>query len=257
MNVFCIGDVTGTVGIECIRRHLPALKRMKKLDLVIANGENSADSNGITPDSAEYLLNCGVDLLTTGNHSFQRRESYSLYDSGVPVIRPANFPDSVPGQGSYLLDIGRAQVRVLNIMGTVGMNPTLSCPFETADRLLAQIEENIIILDIHAEATAEKKALAYYLDGRVSAVFGTHTHVQTADEQILPSGTGYITDVGMTGPVNSVIGVRIEAAIEKMSKKMPVRLDYADGECMLNGIIFTIDEKSGKVTTLERVNISG
>ncbi len=256
MNIFCIGDVTGTIGIDYVRKHLTTLKRLKKIDVVIANGENSPDTNGITPDSANYLLNCGVDLLTTGNHSFQRKESYSLYESDAPVIRPANYPDKAPGVGSYVIDLGRVRIRVLNMMGTVGMNPVLDCPFDTADKLLEGVEEKIIIMDMHAEATAEKRALAYYLDGRISAFFGTHTHVQTADEQILPNGTGFITDVGMTGPVNSVIGVNIDAAIEKMRTKMPVRLNYAEGRCMLNGIIFTIDEKTGKTTAVERVNIS-
>lgn len=256
MNILCIGDVTGTIGIDYVRKHLTTLKRLKKIDVVIANGENSADTNGITPDSANYLLNCGVDLLTTGNHSFQRKESYSLYESDAPVIRPANYPSKAPGVGSYVIDLGRVRIRVLNMMGTVGMNPVLDCPFDTADKLLEDVQEKIIIMDMHAEATAEKRALAYYLDGRISAFFGTHTHVQTADEQILPNGTGFITDVGMTGPVNSVIGVNIDAAIEKMRTKMPVRLNYAEGKCMLNGIIFTIDEKTGKTTAVERVNIS-
>ncbi len=257
INVFCIGDVIGTVGMKYLHRHLPALRKIKKIDVVIVNGENSADTNGITPDSAEFLLNCGVDLITTGNHSFQRKESYSLYDSdNMPVIRPANYPSKAPGTGSHVIDLGRVRIRVINMMGTVGMTPVLDCPFDTSDRLLEEIDEKIIIMDLHAEATAEKRALACYLDGRISALYGTHTHVQTADEQILPGGTGFITDVGMTGPVNSVIGVSIDAAIEKMKTKMPVRLNYADGLCMLNGIIFTIDEKTGKTTQVERINIS-
>ena len=257
ISVLCIGDVIGTVGMKYLHRHLPALKKLKKIDTVIVNGENSADTNGITPDSANYLLNCGVDLITTGNHSFQRKESYSIYESeNIPVIRPANYPSKAPGRGTGLIDIGRARIRVVNMMGTVGMNPVLDCPFATSDALLDGIEEKIVIMDLHAEATAEKRALACYLDGRVSAVFGTHTHVQTADEQILPGGTGFITDVGMTGPVNSVIGVSIDAAIEKMKTKMPVRLNYADGKCMLNAVIFAIDEKSGKTMDVERINIS-
>lgn len=256
MNVLCIGDVIGTVGTDFLRRRLPQLKREKRIDAVIANGENSADTNGITPDSADYLLDCGVDLITTGNHSFQRKESYELYDSGLPLIRPANYPAGVPGTGSAVIDLGRVQIRVINMMGTVGMSPLLDCPFDTADRLLTQFDEKIILMDMHAEATAEKKALACYLDGRISALFGTHTHVQTADEQILPGGTGFITDVGMTGPVHSVIGVDIDAAISKMRTKMPTRLSYAEGKCMLNGVIFTIDEKSGKTVAVERANFS-
>ena len=255
ISVLCIGDVIGTVGMKYLHKRLPTLKSLKKIDAVI--GENSADTNGITPDSANYLLNCGVDLITTGNHSFQRKESYPLYENrNLPVIRPANYPSKAPGTGSAVIDIGRAQIRVLNMMGTVEMNPVLDCPFATSDALLEGIEEKIVIMDFHAEATGEKRALACYLDGRISAMFGTHTHVQTADEQILPGGTGFITDVGMTGPVNSVIGVSIDAAIEKMKTKMPVRLSYADGECMLNAVLFTIDEKSGRTTAVERINIA-
>ena len=257
ISVLCIGDVIGTVGMKYLHKRLPTLKSLKKIDAVIVNGENSADTNGITPDSANYLLNCGVDLITTGNHSFQRKESYPLYENrNLPVIRPANYPSKAPGTGSAVIDIGRAQIRVLNMMGTVEMNPVLDCPFATSDALLEGIEEKIVIMDFHAEATGEKRALACYLDGRSSAMFGTHTHVQTADEQILPGGTGFITDVGMTGPVNSVIGVTIDAAIKKMKTKMQVRRNYADGLCMLNGIIFTIDEKTGKTTQVERINIS-
>lgn len=257
ITVLCIGDVIGTVGMRYLHRRLPALKKLKKTDAVIVNGENSADTNGITPDSVNYLLNCSVDLITTGNHSFQRKESYPIYESdNLPVIRPANYPPKAPGIGSRVIDLGRTRIRVINMMGTVGMNPVLDCPFVTSDQLLEGIEEKIIIMDMHAEATAEKRALACYLDGRISAMFGTHTHVQTADEQILPGGTGFITDVGMTGPVNSVIGVSIEAAIEKMKTKVPVRLSYADGQCMLNAVIFVIDEKSGKTVEVERINIS-
>lgn len=257
ISVLCIGDVIGTVGMKYLHRRLPTIKRIKMIDAVIVNGENSADTNGVTPDSANYLLNCGVDLITTGNHSFQRKESYPLYESSnMPVIRPANYPSKAPGVGTGVIDIGRARIRVINMMGTVEMNPVLDCPFATSDALLGEIEEKIIIMDFHAEATGEKRALACYLDGRISAFFGTHTHVQTADEQILPGGTGFITDVGMTGPMNSVIGVSIEAAIEKMKTKMPVRLNYADGDCMLNAVIFSIDEKSGKTISVERINIS-
>ena len=257
ISVLCIGDVIGTVGMKYLHRHLPAIKKLQNVDAVIVNGENSADTNGITPDSANYLLNCGVDLITTGNHSFQRKESYPIYESpNMPVIRPANYPSKAPGIGSGLIDIGRTRIRVINMMGTVEMNPVLDCPFVTSDTLLKGIEEKVIIMDMHAEATAEKRALAYYLDGRISAMFGTHTHVQTADEQILPNGTGFITDVGMTGPIHSVIGVSVEAAIEKMKTKMPVRLNYADGKCMLNAVLFVIDEKSGRTTAIERINIS-
>ncbi|MDR1001847.1 MAG: TIGR00282 family metallophosphoesterase [Oscillospiraceae bacterium] len=254
MNILCIGDVIGTVGSDFLRANLSGLKRLKGVDFVIANGENSADSNGITPASAQFLFDSGVDVITTGNHSFQRREMYDMYDSDSAVIRPANFPKGVPGKGVYIADLGRVQICVINLMGVVSLSP-LDCPFETAQRITEENDCKIKIVDIHAEATAEKRALGFFLDGKVSAVFGTHTHVQTADEQIMKNGTGYITDVGMTGPINSCIGVKPELAIEKMRTKMPVRLNYADGECMMNCVIFSIDEKTGLCTDTERIDL--
>ena len=256
ISVLCIGDVIGTVGMKYLHRHLPALKKLKKIDAVIVNGENSADTNGITPDSANYLLNCGVDLITTGNHSFQRKESYPIYESdNMPVIRPANYPNKAPGIGSGLIDIGRARIRVINMMGTVSMNPVLDCPFATSDALLEGIEEKIIIMDMHAEATAEKRALAYYLDGRISAMFGTHTHVQTSDAQVLPKGTGYITDAGMTGVIHSVLGVKTEIIINRLRTKLPERFEQAAGECSMEAVLFEVDDKSGKCVTAESLRI--
>lgn len=255
MNVLCIGDVIGTVGCDFLRRHLPGFKRLKKIDAVIVNGENSADSNGITPNSADRIFEAGADCITTGNHCFKRRESYDMYDGNLPVIRPANFPDSVPGRGVEILDFGRLQLRVINLMGNVGMHSTLRCPFETMDKLLTEGNYPLTVVDFHAEATGEKRALAEHLKGRVSAIFGTHTHVQTADEQILPGGTGFISDAGMTGPIHSCLGVKPELAIAFMRTQMPTRLEYADGECMLNGVLFELDDRTGKTLSVERVNI--
>ena len=256
LNILCVGDVIGSAGCDFLRSHLPSLKRLKSIDVVIVNGENSADTNGITPASAYNILSSGADCITTGNHCFQRRESYEMYDDeNFPVIRPANYPDSVPGRGVQIIDLGRTQVCVINLMGNVYMGESLDCPFATMDYLLDDISAKTILVDFHAEATAEKRALAHYLDGRVSAVFGTHTHVQTADEQILEGGTGFITDLGMTGPYNSVIGVRYEAAISKMTTHMPTRLDYAAPPCMLNAVLFDIDERTGKTRSVERINM--
>lgn len=255
MNILCIGDVTGTVGIDFLRSRLPALKRLKGVDLVIVNGENSADTNGITPQSAQALFDLGADVITTGNHSFQRKESYDMYEEETFVLRPANYPPKAPGHGWCEVDMGAVRVRVINLMGNVNMQQTLDCPFQTAKRLLEESSAKINIIDFHAEATGEKRAFGFFLDGTVSAVFGTHTHVQTADAQVLPKGTGYITDVGMTGPVQSCLGARPEAAIEKMTTQMPVRLDYADGECMLNAVLFDIDEKTGLCRSAERLDI--
>jgi 2',3'-cyclic-nucleotide 2'-phosphodiesterase len=255
MNIMAIGDVVGSIGCRFLREHLPQLKKSKGIDLVIANGENSADGNGITPTSAQFLLDSGVDVITTGNHCFRRKESYELYDSCDSLLRPANFPSSVPGKGLCVVDMGRIQVGVINLMGVVYME-SMDSPFDTADRLLLAGVPKITLVDFHAEATGEKRSLGYYLDGRVSAVFGTHTHVQTADESLLPNGTGYLSDLGMTGPVNSVLGVKPEIVIEKMRTKMPVRFDLADGICEMDCAIFQIDEKTGKALSIKRLQIS-
>ncbi|HHW45795.1 MAG TPA: TIGR00282 family metallophosphoesterase [Clostridiales bacterium] len=258
MNILCIGDVCGDAGCDFLRQVLPGLKKLKGIDLVIANGENSAPSNGITPQSAEHLLASGVDVITGGNHSFRRKEIYPLLEQSDRILRPANYPASVPGSGFTIVDCGYAQVAVINLLGVVFME-SLACPFETADRLIQRAKSegaNIIMVDFHAEATSEKRAFGFYLDSRVSAVFGTHTHVQTADEQILPKGTGYITDLGMTGPIQSVLGVNPETIITKFKDKMPVRFDFAKGDCMLSGCIFTIDRNTGLTVEVERINIT-
>lgn len=255
MNIFAIGDVVGSIGCRFLRSHLPTLKKLKGIDLVIANGENSADGNGITPSSAEYLFSSGVDVITAGNHAFRRKECYDLFENCEFLLRPANFPAGAPGHGLCIVDMGRLQVCVVNLMGTVYLE-NLDCPFSKMDALLKTPHlPKIILVDFHAEATGEKGAMAYYLDGRVSAVFGTHTHVQTADEQILPNGTGYITDLGMTGPIHSVLGVRPELVIQKLRSKLPVRFDLACGDCRLEGVLFTIDEKTGKTINLERIRV--
>jgi metallophosphoesterase, MG_246/BB_0505 family len=253
MNILAIGDVVGSIGCRFLRQRLPAFKKMKGIDLVIANGENSADGNGLTPVSVQFLYDSGVDVITSGNHSFRRKESYELFDSSEYLIRPANFPSSVPGRGACIVDMGRVQIGVINLMGTIYME-SLDSPFDTADRLLADMPK-ITLIDFHAEATGEKRSFGYYLDGRVSAVFGTHTHVQTADECVLPQGTGYITDLGMTGPIQSVLGVKPELVIEKMRTKMPVRFALAEGDCKMECALFQIDEKSGKTVSVERIQI--
>lgn len=254
MNILAIGDVVGSIGCRFLRRHLPALKKLKGIDLVIANGENSADGNGLTPLSVQYLLDSGVDVVTSGNHSFRRRESYELYDSCPALLRPANFPPSVPGKGFQVVDMGRIQVGVLNLIGVVYLE-SMESPFDAADRILAAGVPKVTVVDFHAEATGEKRSLGYYLDGRVSAVFGTHTHVQTADECVLPNGTGYLSDLGMTGPVQSVLGVKPELVIQKMRTKMPVRFDLAEGDCRIDGAVFSVDEKTGKTLSVERIQI--
>ncbi len=256
MNILCIGDVVGSIGCEFLRGRLPKLKRAKGVDLVICNGENSADGNGITPASARYLFDSGVDIITLGNHGFRRREVYELLDSSQRIVRPANFPEkTTPGTGICNYDMGRCVVSVINIMGGVFMDAQLNCPFETIDKILGRAEGRITVVDFHAEATGEKRAMGYYLDGRVTAMFGTHTHVQTADERILPGNSGYITDVGMTGTIHSALGVKTECVIEKLKTKMPVRFELAKGDCRMDCVLFSADEKTGKCLSVERLQI--
>lgn len=255
MNIFAIGDVVGSGGCRFLRDHLPAFKKIKGIDLVIANGENAADGNGLTPAAADYLFSSGVDVVTTGNHAFRRKESYDTYEKEPYLLRPANFPPDTPGKGYCVIDKGKVQIGVVNLMGTVYLE-SLDCPFRIIDQILPAIPEaKIIIVDFHAEATAEKRAMGFYLDGRISGMFGTHTHVQTADETILPKGTGYITDVGMTGPVLSVLGIKPEIAIAKMKNKLPIRFENAPPPCMLNGILFHVDDVTGATKQVERVNL--
>ncbi len=255
MNVLCIGDVVGTAGCRHLRQVLPAVKRQYEVDVCVVNGENAADGNGITPAAAEHILDSGADAVTTGNHTFRRREFYDYLESSPQVIRPGNYPVGTPGRGICVVDKGRFQVTVVNLMGVVYMEP-LACPFETLDSLLQEAgNPKFCLVDFHAEATAEKKALAYYADGRVSALYGTHTHVQTNDAQILPGGTGFVTDLGMTGPVESVLGVCPSLAIAKMKGKLPVRFANAEGPCMMNGVLFTLDDGTGKATHVEVLDI--
>ncbi len=255
MNILVLGDVVSQEGCNAVRKKLPNFKKLKAIELCIANGENSAVGNGITPQSAEHLFLSGVDFITTGNHVYRRKEIHNMLDENEFIIRPCNFPERNPGKGVAVIDMGRNAVGVINIMGTMFMD-NLENPFYAADKALKQLEgkTNIILVDFHAEATSEKKAMGFYLDGRVSALFGTHTHVLTADNRVLPGGTGYITDIGMCGVKDSVLGVDKDIVIEKFLTNMPVRFDSGKGECMLNGCIFTIDEKSGKCTNTETVN---
>jgi metallophosphoesterase, MG_246/BB_0505 family len=254
MNILAIGDVVGTPGCDFLRRHLPALKKLYQIDLCIVNGENSADGNGITPGSAAHILSSGADVITTGNHVFRRREIYDFLDENPHVLRPANYPDSAPGRGFYIVDTGRLQVCVVSLMGTVYMD-ALANPFLTMDDILGKVGKALVLVDFHAEATSEKKALGYYLDGRVSAVYGTHTHVQTADEQILPQGTGFITDIGMTGPSASVLGVDPQQAVRRFVTKMPVKFQNAQGPSFLCGIVLCIDNKNMQTISIEKVRI--
>ena len=255
MNILCVGDVVGSAGCRFLRRTLPAFKRQYSVDVCIVNGENAADGNGLTPSAAKHLFDSGADVITGGNHIFRRQELYEVLDASPALLRPANYPKSAPGRGFCVIDRGRYQVTVINLLGVVYMEP-LACPFDTLDMLLEQAgNPKFCVVDFHAEATAEKKALAFYADGRISALFGTHTHVQTADEQILPSGTGYITDVGMTGPYLSVLGIRPEHAVARMRGKIPVRFGIAEGSCNLNAVLINLSDATGKTISIERLNL--
>ncbi len=254
MKILCIGDVCGSIGCEMLARHLNSIKREHGIDFTVVNGENSADGNGIVPSSAEFLLGIGADVITGGNHSFRREEIFAYYDAHPYVLRPHNLKVADYGGGYYLADLGRNKIAVINLCGKVYLDrQEADNPFVVADELIAAAKgdgANIILIDFHAEATSEKRALGLYLDGKVSAVFGTHTHVRTADLQILPNGTGYITDLGMTGPKNSVLGVKSEIIINRLKSNDMSRFELADGPCMINGCIFEIDEKTGKTESV-------
>ena len=251
MKLLHIGDVVGAAGSRFLQERLPNIKRTHKIDMTVVNGENSAQGNGITKHSMEQIFSAGADVITTGNHCFKRREALAIYDHPV-VLRPANYPEGCVGHGICTIDFGPCQVAVLNLSGTAYLDP-LDNPFTVVEELLEEIETPNILVDFHAEATAEKKAMGYFLAGRVTAVVGTHTHVQTADEQVLPGGTGYITDLGMTGPQHSVLGVSPQAAIEKMRTGLPVRFTIPVGPCGLEGCLFDGDDKTGKTRSCTRI----
>ncbi len=258
MRILAVGDVCGSVGCEFLIRTLPKVKQNNKIHLIIVNGENSADGNGITPASLDMLYSAGADVITGGNHSLRRREVFEKMENDPFLLRPHNMHTSGVGIGYAEIDLGKTQIAVINLVGRVYM-PEAEDPFLCADLLIEKAKLNgikIILVDFHAEATSEKKALAYYLDGKVSAVFGTHTHVLTADCEILPNGTGFITDIGMTGPIDSVLGVKKELSIAKIKDNAPVKFELAEGKCRLNGCIFEIDERKGITTDIKSITIS-
>ncbi len=258
VKLLFIGDIVGKPGRQAVSRELHRLVDRHLVDLVIANGENAAGGFGITEETANDLYKCGIHVLTSGNHVWDKKESLEFIKREEKLLRPANYPDGTPGQGSALfVTPGGTKVAVLNLEGRVFMN-NLDCPFRTADRELDRLraETPIILVDFHAEATSEKASLGWYLDGRVSALIGTHTHIQTADERILPGGTAFLTDAGMTGSFDSVIGVKKEEAISKFLSQLPVKFEIAKNNLRLNGAVITVDEQSGRAVDIERINIS-
>ncbi len=255
MKVLCIGDVMGEPGRRALARTVPRLVAQRQIDAVIANGENAAGGFGITPELAEELFDVGVSVVTTGNHAWDKKEAVDYYSREPRLLRPANYPPGVPGSGSVVIETaGGERLAVLQVMGRVYM-PTIDCPFQTAKRELSRLkrETSAIIVDMHAEASSEKMAMGHFLDGEVTAVVGTHTHVQTADEQILPKGTAYITDIGMTGPLHSVIGVKKELAIEKFLTGMPKRFEVASGPSVFCAVVLELDARLGKAVAFERI----
>lgn len=254
MNALVLGDIIGQPGIRALFIHLKSLIRDTNADLVIVNGENSADGFGIIPQIANQLFSLGVDIITTGNHVWQKREILPMLNESDRILRPANYPPGTPGKGVSRLEVKGVPVAVVNLQGRQHMYAT-DCPFRGADEIVKRLagKARAIIVDFHAEEVMEKESLAYYLDGRVSAVLGTHTHVQTADERILKGGTAYITDLGMTGPENSVIGVGKEIAIERSLSQMPLKMEVADMEACIRGVKLQIDSESGKTLSIDRI----
>lgn len=251
-NLLFIGDVVGKSGCDFLASRIYSLKKKYSIDITVVNGENSAQGNGITAYSAGLIKNnCGADVITTGNHCFKRRDSLAIYNEDN-IIRPVNFPDGCCGKGISIIDMGSFKAAVVNLMGTVYMEP-LDNPFTVIDSVLKKIDTPNIFVDFHAEATAEKKAMGYHLAGKVTAVMGTHTHVQTSDEGIIAGHTGYITDAGMTGPEESVLGVEVKLAVDKLRFKYPVRFREAETPCFINGVVITFDEKIGKCTKITRI----
>jgi 2',3'-cyclic-nucleotide 2'-phosphodiesterase len=255
MNILFIGDIFASSGRSIVAEHLRSLVQQHQVELVIANAENSAGGFGITPLIAEELLALGIDVLTGGNHSFDKREIYEYYDRQPRILRPANYPDGLPGKGLFVgkTDSG-IPYAVVNLQGRAAMS-NIDCPFRTADRLLESLEPGIMVrfVDFHAELTSEKMALGWYLDGRASAMIGTHTHVPTADSRVLPRGMAYQTDAGMTGPYNSVIGVDKEIVLRRFLTGLGGRMEAAKGGVELRGVLIGVDETTGRARSIERI----
>ncbi len=254
MNILCIGDVVGRLGTEMVQSQLPFLKQEYAINFVVANGENATTGNGINEQRLEMLLDSGVDVVTMGNHTFSKKNILELFRRDYPIIRPANYPPDTPGNGWIVRSCCGCKIAVVNLIGRTFMNPA-DCPFRIMDEILSTVEADVFLVDFHAEATSEKAALAWYLDGKVQLVFGTHTHVQTADERLLPEGTAFITDIGMTGPYQSVLGVDKDIAIYRFTHAMPKRYEIADSNPQLCGVILELNNDTKEVKSIKRIQI--
>jgi len=253
MIVLAIGDIVGEAGCEHLCRALPALKKKYAVDIAVANAENSAEGNGVTAASARFLYDSGVNVLTTGNHALRRRQAYDTFDKRDGLIRPANFHPDAPGEGYYIYDNCRHRLCVINLQGLIYMSQGSSSPFDCVDEILGKIDTPCILVDFHAEATSEKLCMGFHLDGKVSAVVGTHTHVPTADARILPGGTGYITDLGMCGGVNSVLGVSAPQALYRMRTGLPTQFSNETQDIKLSGAVMEFDNATGRCLAIESI----
>ncbi len=254
-KVLAVGDVVGEPGLERIRRSLRFLKRKCQADFVIVNGEN-ASGVGITPRQAEDILDAGADVITLGNHSFNRREIVPYLDDCQQILRPANYAPQTPGRGWGIFDSKCGPVAVIDLIGRCDMNYGPDNPFLLVEKILKEVDTKLVFVEIHAEATSEKLAMGYMLDSKVSAVWGTHTHVPTADAMVLPKGTGYVTDLGMTGPKNSILGIKPQQSIQNFRGDLTSRYQWADGPTKLEAVLFTIDSATGLCRCVERVDLS-
>ena len=257
MRILTVGDIVASDGREFIYNNLNRIKKKYNVEYCVANGENSANTNGITVDIADNLLNCGVDVITMGNHTFANKEYVSVLTDNPRVIRPINYPPETEGEGYFIDDLGNIRIGVINAIGRVNMD-AMDCPFRAVERCINKIKDktDIIIIDFHAETSSEKLAFGNFFDGKADIIFGTHTHVQTADEHILPGGTAYISDLGMTGVRDSILGVKKEIIMDMYYTRKRFRFEKAEGEVWFNGAVFEIDEKSKKVTGIERLYFS-
>lgn len=259
-RILCIGDIVGTPGRQVLREALEVVVEQRAIDCVIVNAENAAGGSGLTAPIHEKLLSYGVHLITLGDHIYRRRDIIPILEQSDKIVRPANFPPSAPGREFAVFDAGSdRRVAVVSVLGRLFMKPSVDCPFAAVDRVLASIPKDVrmIVVDMHAEATSEKIAMGWHLDGRVSVLFGTHTHVPTSDERVLPKGTAYITDLGMTGPYDSVLGRDKHRVLSSMMSAVPTKFDVATGDPRLNGIVVHVETTTGRATAIERIRFDG